>query len=97
MRVRFINVLVVAHTWTDVDIVSTLLPRGVRVSDAKRRMENLKVWYRYVFLAICKLAIFSHIRIDIDGTRVYPRLKMLVSDQVQEEPMMSLKAHGGCF
>lgn len=96
MRIRFSNILGKTKEWHEIGI--TPVPDlAESVSDARLRLHKLVLWQRFTFLAMKEVIEASHTGIIIDGIRCYPRLGMLVTDQVQERPMLCLKGHDSFF
>ena len=97
MRVRFSNVRGITNTWFEVGIVPTLDLDGAQLSKAALRREKNELWQRFTFQAFRSCIEKSHFGIDVNGTKLFPRLGAIVTDQVQERPSCGLKGHDSFF
>lgn len=94
MRVRFSNVKGASQDWEDVGIEPILHATNANISDRPLRYEKHIVHHRFTYLIYKELIHSSHVGYLYKGSRIYPRVGMLVADQPQERTELSLKDHG---
>ncbi|KAI0560730.1 hypothetical protein FGB62_102g013 [Gracilaria domingensis] len=97
VRVRFSNIEGASADWHEVGIVPVIDTSSLTISVAKIRKEKHELWHRFMFLLLEDITRASHVGIDIEGKKVYPRLGIQVADQVQERPSCGLKGHDSFF
>lgn len=70
--------------WLEEAIVSALDLDGVQISRSALQRENNELWQRITLKSIKTCIEEMHFGIDMNGTKLFPRLGVIFTDQVLE-------------